>query len=433
MSTQPESDDPEQCFVERLESGLYASVYDQISKMDNTLGNIEYIGTRRRAPDIFRVVDWSKNIVFKDGPGKDASEYRAAIIGEIAHPSLGTTISAKGNHYDGRDGEPFKPIDDKSKVKDVIVLRAPTMCPLDFQCFWDNQSTILQDIENTEIATDQAAGWNPSFRSCLRSTTTQNPRKDLITIVTERKYGVPAAAGAPRIAAPETPQKVERVKRKFVNADNADSDSESAGGSANPAAPSVRGKAEVEIPSEDQIKLGAFYDPRLLEDFGGPPYFRFVNGMLKQLDIRDSQNKLIAPWNNYGALRPGSLILAIISIHMYTFKSEGNDGDRDRKFFQLNAHSIRVLDESDFPGEKCLPPVPRTMEDGPSAGPSTPSTPKTGGGGVNINNFTFTPRSSPKKPASGNGADEDDAMDGGAGGSGGSPHKRARKNPGRKP
>ncbi|KAJ7921034.1 hypothetical protein B0H13DRAFT_2318791 [Mycena leptocephala] len=275
MSIPPESDNPEQCFVERLESGLYASVH--------------------------------------------VSSYHIVL-------SYRTAISAKGNHYDSEHGEQFKPIDDKSKVKDVIVLRAPTMCSLDLQCFWDNQSAILQDIENTEIATDRAAGWNPSFRSCLRSTTTESPRKDIITIVTERKYGVPASAGAPRVAAPQTHKRLQ-----------------GSGGT-------------------DQIKLGAFYDPRLLEDFGGPPYFRLVNGMLKQLDIRNAQNKLIAPWNNYIALRPGSLILAIVSIHMYTFKSEGNDRDRDRKFFQLNAHSIRVLDESDFPVEKRLPPRPTHNE-----------------------------------------------------------------------
>ncbi|KAJ7893964.1 hypothetical protein B0H14DRAFT_3854465 [Mycena olivaceomarginata] len=140
-----------------------------------------------------------------------------------------------------------------------------------------------------------------------------------------------------------------------------DSESADAGGSANPTAPSARANAEVVIPSgkwcADQIKLGAFYDPRL-RGLRRPPYFWLIDGMLKQLDIRDAQNKLIAPWNNYIALCPGSLILAIISIHMYTFKSEGNDCDRDRKFFQLNAHSIRVLDESDFPVESVCPQSP---------------------------------------------------------------------------
>ncbi|KAJ7883230.1 hypothetical protein B0H14DRAFT_2565020 [Mycena olivaceomarginata] len=182
--------------------------------------------------------------------------------------------------------------------------------------------------------------------------------------------------------------------------------------------------------SDDEIKLGAFYDTRLVEDCKDP-YFRLVNAQLQQLDISDAENKLIPPWKNYDPLRPGSLILALVSIHMYTFKSNGNDRDRDRKYFQLNAHTIRVLDESDFTVQKRLPPVPRNA-DAPSAGPSTPSTPGNGSG-VTFNknsSFVFTPRSSPtQKPASGNGPDEDDAMDGS--GPSSSPSKK-RKQSGRR-
>ncbi|KAJ7871996.1 hypothetical protein B0H14DRAFT_3567290 [Mycena olivaceomarginata] len=245
------------CFVERNDSGLYGSVIEQIKEMPNALSNLEYIGTKTRKPDFHRGVDWVKNIAFMEGPGKDAAEFRGFIIGEIAEPIHGTLVSARGNHYDGRDDEPFKYIDDKTKVKDVLVLRAPTLCPLDY----DDQRALLQDVENTEIFQDAAAGWNPSFRSCLRSSTAEHPRNDLITITTQKKYGVPAAAGGPQIAVPAaTPKRVARVKH-------------------------------------DEVKLGAFYDPRLLEDFGGP-VFRFTKAILRQLDIRDGENRLIPAWKH---------------------------------------------------------------------------------------------------------------------------------------
>jgi len=123
-------DPRDKCFVERNESGLYDSVVEQIKQMPNALSNLEYIGTKTRKPDFHRGVDWAKNIAFKEGPGKDAAEFRGFIIGtcllclplfvflypvtdfktsgEIAEPIHGTLVSARGNHYDGRDDEPVK-------------------------------------------------------------------------------------------------------------------------------------------------------------------------------------------------------------------------------------------------------------------------------------------------------------------------------------
>ncbi|KAJ6538396.1 hypothetical protein B0H10DRAFT_2245784 [Mycena sp. CBHHK59/15] len=364
------------CFIERAESGLYASALEQMKELPNALANIEYIGTKSHPPDIFKGQDWAKNVVFTDSPRKDANEYRAAIIGEIAEPTFGTLVRAHGNHYDGRDGEPFKPVDDKSKIKDVLVLRAPTHSDLEMHNLYENQTALLQDIENTEIATDEAHGFSPNYRSCLRSSRTDMDCKDLLTITTMKKYGIPAAAGGAKIIA--TPKRVQRVKRKFGVQDDEDGEPIEATTSA----VEDNNDSKIKYPSDDEVKLGAFYDPRL--------------------DIRDADNKLIPPWKQYEALRPGSLIIALVSIHIFTFKDAGADRSRDRKMFQLNAHTIRVLDESDFAVQTRNRPVPRTMEDGPTtAGPSTPGRSSTG-----FNSFTVTPRSSPKKAVVTDGGDE---------------------------
>jgi hypothetical protein len=81
---------------------------------------------------------------------------------------------------------------------------------------------------------------------------------------------------------------------------------------------------------DTEVKLGAYYPPRVLEDYGGP-YFQHTNAKLVQLDIRDAENKLIPPWKQYSALRSGSFVLVLATIHIFVFKDASNDRNRDRK------------------------------------------------------------------------------------------------------
>ena len=68
--------------------------------------------------------------------------------------------------------------------------------------------------------------------------------------------------------------------------------------------------------------MGSFYEPSLLEDYGGD-YFAHVNAKLTQPDVRDINNKLVAPWNMYDVLRPGTVILALVSLHVYFVTDTG--------------------------------------------------------------------------------------------------------------
>ncbi|KAK6984011.1 hypothetical protein R3P38DRAFT_3456331 [Favolaschia claudopus] len=425
-------DDPrDRIFLERLEDGMYDSVNKQIMERPTSLALLQYIGTKKRPATVYRGIDWAGNLVFNDGPGKNANEIRATMFGEIAEPVHGTMVSARGNHYEGNTSATFKPIDDKTKVKDVLVLRAPTLCGVTTSGLWHNQRALLQDIISTEKNQDEAFGWHPFYNTPFRSSTTDNPREDMIAIYTQKKYGVPTSAGAPGSAGatpPSTPQKAVRAKRAFVSDGATDSDDErepagSSGGVNDAAA------AGLEVPGPEKIFLGAFYDPRLLEDFGGPS-FKLVKARLRQLDHRGADNTLIPPWNHYSAFRPGSLIVATVSIHIYTFKAEGTDRDKDRKIFQIEAHTIRVLDESDFPVEKRLIHVPRHMVDQPSS--STGGNTNTSSVADSLTNFVFTPRKKRVMSAT----DHDEEMDGGAGagggegsgGDGGSPPKRRKSN-----
>ncbi|KAK6967153.1 hypothetical protein R3P38DRAFT_3244622 [Favolaschia claudopus] len=426
-------DPREKIFLERLADGVYDSVNKQIKERPTSLALLEYVGTKKRPATVFRGVDWANNIVFNDGPGKNAPEIRATMFGEIAEAVHGTMVSARGNHYEGNTSATFKPIDDKNKAKDVLVLRAPSLCGKETSGLWHNQRALLQDIISVEKSKDDASGWHPYYNVPFRSANTDNPREEMIAIYSQKKYGIPASAGGPASGGatpPTTPQKVVRAKRAVFDDGEAESENEEEAavnkGVNAPAAPTV--SQTVDVPGSDKVFLGAFYDPRLLEDYGGP-LFRFTKSMLRQLDHRRPDNTLIPPWEHYSAFRPGTLVVATVSIHIYTFKSDGPDRDKDRKIFQLEAHTIRVLDESDFPVEKRRIYIPRHLVDQPSSGADY----GVSAASDSLTNFVFTPRKKRSAPVEPGPEDEDDMDLGGSSGDGasgsgsaGSPLKRRK-------
>ena len=64
------------------------------------------------------------------------------------------------------------------------------------------------------------------------------------------------------------------------------------------------------------VEGGALYSPSLLPDYRGP-YFKHINSKLVQLDVRDQNNELIAPWDMYDKVNVGAIVLAICSLHVY--------------------------------------------------------------------------------------------------------------------
>jgi hypothetical protein len=86
--------------------------------------------------------------------------------------------------------------------------------------------------------------------------------------------------------------------------------------------------------TEDEIKLGAYYDPHLLPDYGGP-CFDHQEARLKQLDVCQKDRKLVPPWKLYDTLKPGTVILADVSLHCYIYpkKTPNEDG---RKVIDLH-------------------------------------------------------------------------------------------------
>ncbi|KAG2146154.1 uncharacterized protein EDB93DRAFT_1104530 [Suillus bovinus] len=70
----------------------------------------------------------------------------------------------------------------------------------------------------------------------------------------------------------------------------------------------------------------------------GGELFQHVNAKLRQLDIRIVENDLIPPQDWYSSLRRGTLVMIRATLHALNWK--------ERRVYQLNAHTIRILDES---------------------------------------------------------------------------------------
>ncbi|KAJ7606485.1 hypothetical protein DFH06DRAFT_1348024 [Mycena polygramma] len=189
---------------------------------------------------------------------------------------------------------------------------------------------------------------------------------DIMMVYMLPKYGVPASAGAPV---------VKRTSKRRLDEVDSESGSAKKASSAN---------AE---PRPEDIRLGAHYEPALLPDYGGP-YFNHVKSKLVQLDVRNINNDLIPPWKFYDALKPGTLVLALVSLHCFVMTDISGKERKERKIYQMNAHSIRVLADSDEPVETRLRPVAPNAADRATA--SLP-------GRLNSSFSSFTVPSSPAK------------------------------------
>ncbi|KAJ7459324.1 hypothetical protein FB451DRAFT_1046152 [Mycena latifolia] len=299
----------------RAASGLYDSVADQILGMKTeALANIDY-------PDNFsrRIEEWSKNHTYI---GSDGKELRTVIVGEIMGPALGTIIRAHGNFF-ARDGDAvcFRPIDDKTKVKDSIALGVPTASTVKMYNTFINQVICLAQVVEANADEDRRKGNVSNSSFCFSF-----------------------------VHLPQTPTvkdwtKPSRDGQETHDLDEAVDEPE--------AGTSAKSEEDPQLPGGDEIKLGAHYEPSLLPDYGGS-FFNHVKSKLVQHDVRDKNNVLIPPWRYYEELKPGTFVLVLATLHCYNMV---DDNGKVRKIYQVNAHSIRILDESDEVVEERTRPI----------------------------------------------------------------------------
>lgn len=86
------------CYQERLTTGLYDSLVEDLLKLDKSvLANIDWGKDFRRDPQD------KLQLIYADG-----RPFTTLIFGEIAPASMGTQHSAVGNHYMGSARKPVR-------------------------------------------------------------------------------------------------------------------------------------------------------------------------------------------------------------------------------------------------------------------------------------------------------------------------------------
>ncbi|KAF8059268.1 hypothetical protein FPV67DRAFT_1426587 [Lyophyllum atratum] len=298
-------------------------VFDTIAEGFQTMGPRALANAEVDVDFQRQIQGWSNNYSYIDC--RSGKEWGPVVFGEIMPKSAGTILNAKGNHYPGRQGCEFEPLGDGSKSKDVFVIGRPTFATQIIEDLYMNQLGSLNEIREGEEAEERANKWAGVAKEWIRNKKGNNTDiKDLITLHMGPKYGVRHLNPGGGEGGKNT-----RIKKRALTVADETAD----------ATPTANGDA-----SGVAVTAGAWYDPSVLPDYGGP-YFNLVTNKLKQQDIRDPDDQLIAPWDAYSALRPGTLIMAECTLHAFLLR----DGSGERRIYQINAESIRVLDYSKEP------------------------------------------------------------------------------------
>ena len=74
-----------------------------------------------------------------------------------------------------------------------------------------------------------------------------------------------------------------------------------------------------EVDDVIEYKVGQLYDLKLLYDCRGS-LFQNSECKLVQHEILDTNHKIIPPWDQYAALRTGTLVMATVTLHCFTMK-----------------------------------------------------------------------------------------------------------------
>jgi len=305
------------------------------------------------------------NHIFVDGGGKPT---KLMLFGEIAHSSLGMQLDCKGNHFMKADNF----IVDSSKPKYCLALAKPTCATENISILFDNTCQELQNIYSNLTMDEQLNQFAHTEWLKSMSSTNRGPR-DLILVYFGPIYGIPAS-----IASTSNSHTI-RTKHKLVGDEDEGAESQKSQNESNNQSTtstlSTIDTHNITYPTENDIYVGAHYNPRLLPDYGSN-LFCHHDAMLVQHDVRDIDLHLIPPWQYYEKLHAGTMVLCDVTLHMYQMAIPNTTASQPkmRKTFKINAETIRVVAKSDLPVElRTQPVLPSTMRPTTSAEGSTHS------------------------------------------------------------
>ncbi|KAG2003490.1 hypothetical protein CC2G_004091 [Coprinopsis cinerea AmutBmut pab1-1] len=317
-------------------------VYDRMCTAIEGLGK-SFAGAAVFLADFVRSrSSWSRNQSYNSRTG---GERTFNFIGQITHAGLGTALGAAGSfNFDsaGPDGIP-PVIDDGTRIKWRIVLASPTHATTRLEAHFNNQIAMLHDVRAYDEEEEANSKSDPMV---YEWTKTSQPDvdipDDLIIVNMGPVYSVPAARAASKSTAVRPKKRLRRV-----DVDNPVAEPASSNEPESPTTSTIPPPASATSPNGDEIRVGALYDPSLLPDYGGPR-FALTAARLNQPDVRDVAGDIVPPWLFWDKLRPGTVVLINATLHCYVMPaaSSGRNSRRDRKFYQINAKSVKVIAES---------------------------------------------------------------------------------------
>ncbi|EIW81889.1 hypothetical protein CONPUDRAFT_152789 [Coniophora puteana RWD-64-598 SS2] len=324
-------------YVARLHSGLYDDIAKQLGSLPHGLALSE--------------ATLGKNVVKEPGPNgstvyrrPDGAECELVLVGELQSAAQGTKFSARGNHYISSIANP-KPIVDTSVVKSILVLGKPRHCIGRMAVVYNNQLASLQEVVDSDFGQlEEKASQNITIKEPYTSSDgdPETP-PDLIIVHTGKMYVAPKASSTPSKRRKITKQDLSTNEKSIIESTSTAGTTTAASTSSAPAT-GATSPASSSVPPVPEIKT--FYDPRVLPDYGGS-LFQHQAARLRQLDIRNVENNPIHPSAWYSELREGTLVLVSATAHCYNY----SDGGKERRIYQLEAQTIRVIDRSDEPIE----------------------------------------------------------------------------------
>ncbi|KAF8445032.1 hypothetical protein L210DRAFT_3502415 [Boletus edulis BED1] len=192
---------------------------------------------------------------------------------------------------------------------------------------------LLTDLQNIQIK---------EWTAHADTRNTQSSSPDYIVVVTEPMYTTATSAPGGKRAKGRITKKVltERTSAAAASSSNTGEDfgledmdlalSDEIETEPISTAPSkeIANKPTLAVTTND------LYHPSILPDYGGD-LFRHVQAKLRQLDFRDVNDELIPPQDWYSQLRQGTLVMVRASLHAFNWDN--------RRVYQLNAHTVRVL------------------------------------------------------------------------------------------
>ncbi|TFK59636.1 hypothetical protein BDN72DRAFT_780458 [Pluteus cervinus] len=297
-------------FAERIQNGFYDSMIAQAKSMEEScLAFADY------KHHFFPEADWGSATRYVT-PQKKV--FHTNIFGEVCGSGDGTQISAKGNHFVGTTENPNY-ITDTTRVKDTIVLRAPTDAPEALVQIFEDQIGTLNQIRQADADQEADEFTQYTVKEWIKSPA-PGETQNMIVITSPPRYSVEDNPG--------NTSTVPRIEKRTHDGNV---------------------KAPPPVPVEDKghrscafplaFRIGALYDPSILPDYKGD-LFKHRRAKLVQHDVRDEEGRLVPPWEIYSALRPGTVVLIMVTLHCYIM---GADNIKKRKVCCGASYSIRVL------------------------------------------------------------------------------------------